>query len=120
LGKWPTNVVHIQSGKILKNLTYGKDLQFDSSSAVGDDGDDIQQHLDRAVVDIIEGAIIKIHAIQSLHPLALEWLRDDLLTRGAREEGDLNRPKWEDLQKQLELFYDGGKRVTDYFQATRK
>lgn len=118
LGKWPTNVVHIQSGKLLKTLKYGTDLIFNGED-VGDDGDNIQQELDKKVMDVDE-AIIQIKLIQSLHPLALEWLRADLLTRGSREEGDLNRPKWDDLAKTLETYYDGGNRVTEYFQATSK
>ncbi|CCH40969.1 Spermidine/putrescine import ATP-binding protein potA [Wickerhamomyces ciferrii] len=118
LGKWPTNVIHIQSGKILKNLKYNKDIQYEGTN--GNDGDDIQQHLSEPVIKTTEDDYIKIQAINSLHPLALEWLRLDLLSRGDREEGDLNRPKWEDLQKELELYYDGGRRVTDYFKATRE
>lgn len=117
LGKWPTNVIHIQSGKILKNLEYEKDIKFEGGN--GADGDGIQQHLYDPIIKATEEDFIKIQSINSLHPLALEWLRLDLISRGEREEGDLNRPKWEDLQKELALYYDGGDRVTDYFKSTR-
>lgn len=117
LGDWPTNVIHIQSGKILRNLKVGADLAFESTN--GNIGDAIQDHMDEPVIKVSEDDFIKIQAINSLHPLALEWLRADLQTRGTREEGDLNRPKWEDLKKELARFFDGGDRVTDYFKATR-
>jgi len=119
LGKWPTNVIHIQSGKILKNLKYDENIRFEGGEN-GVYGDDIQENIEEPIIKTSEDDFIKIQAINSLHPLALEWLRNDLITRGDREEGDLNRPKWQDLQKELELYYDGGKRVTDYFKATRE
>jgi CCR4-NOT complex subunit CAF16 len=119
LGQWPTNVVHIQSGKVLKNMECGKEIVFDNTVSSGNDGDRIQDHMDEPVIKITEEDFIRIQAINSLHPLALEWLRADLMTRGKREEGDLNRPKWEDLQKELAHYFDGGDRVTGYFKATR-
>ncbi|CAM9017323.1 unnamed protein product [Wickerhamomyces anomalus] len=92
---------------------------FDGLGGNGADGDGIQQHLYDPIIKTTEEDFIKIQSINSLHPLALEWLRLDLISRGEREEGDLNRPKWEDLQKELALYYDGGDRVTDYFKSTR-
>lgn len=118
LGQWPTNVIHIQSGKVLKNLDYNKDIVFDRAVG-GADGDMIQDHMSEPVIKITDNDFIRIDSVNSLHPLALEWLRADLMTRGKREEGDLNRPKWEDLQKELDRYYDGGDRVTGYFKATR-
>lgn len=119
LGQWPTNVIHIQSGKVLKNLKCGTDLVYDTSNSVCNDGDGIQDHMDQPVIRITDEDFIRIQAVNSLHPLALEWLRADLMTRGKREEGDLNRPKWEDLEKELKIYFDGGDRITGYFKATR-
>ncbi|KAH3676173.1 hypothetical protein WICMUC_002195 [Wickerhamomyces mucosus] len=105
LGDWPTHIVHIQGGKVLKDLKHGNDITY---------------HNELTKPVITEDDITKIQSIYSLHPLALEWLKNDLQTRGKREEGDLNRPKWEDLERDLKKYFDGGDRVTSYFSATRK
>lgn len=119
LGKWPTHVVHLQSGKVIANLKYGEQIVYSSGDdADGNDGDNIQQSIEDPIVRIEDQNLIKIQPLHSLHPLALEWLREDLLSRGTREE-DKTRPKWDDLQKQLSMYFDGGDRVTGYFKTTR-
>ncbi|KAH3682691.1 hypothetical protein WICPIJ_006354 [Wickerhamomyces pijperi] len=116
LGNWPTNVVHIQAGRVLKNLDYQKDISFVDGSADEKNGSsgDLQESF-----KFINEQQLLINKIKSLHPLALDWLVNDLSSRGTRVE-DKNRVKWDDLKSQLEKFYDGSSdRITEYFKRNR-
>ncbi|PIS57770.1 hypothetical protein CJI97_000820 [Candidozyma auris] len=69
-----------------------------------------------------EGIInrIKVAMAQSLHPLVLHWLRDDLEERGSRED-----EKARIAQRQLDWdnardghYFDKDSKIAQYFQAT--
>lgn len=68
LAKWPNQVYHMKSGKIVNKLDYLKDVEFsevvnakvNGQVAFGDDNNKVV-----------------ISKVNSLHPLALEWLKRD-------------------------------------------
>ncbi|ODV95412.1 hypothetical protein PACTADRAFT_42173 [Pachysolen tannophilus NRRL Y-2460] len=97
---WPTSIVHLSGGKKLQDFSIDQ-IEYVNESESNDE------------------KIIKIAKVNSLHPLALKWLNQDLIARGERSE-DKTRPKWTDLEKEMESkYYDDKGRVTDYFKTTR-
>lgn len=116
LGHWPTNVVHIQAGQVLKNLDYHKDIIFTDAASTKEGASD--GGLEDSFKFINDQQLF-INKIKSLHPLALDWLVHDLTSRGSRAE-DKNRVKWDDLKAELAKFYDGSSdRITEYFKRNR-
>lgn len=103
---WPTHVVHLSGGQKLQDLRIDQ-IEY----VVPKEGEEqLQESLDK----------IQIPKMDSLHPLALRWLQNDLKLRGERSE-DRTRMKFDELEKLLEKnYYDGGAdRVTNYFKSTR-
>lgn len=107
LGNWADRVVHLAGGCVVDNLLRS-DILYTASDAK-------RLCLDR------EQNTVEISPVQSLHPLALEWLKEDIHLRGVdRSQGEKNRPLWEELlARQSKVYYDSPSRVTDYFRRTR-
>ncbi|ODQ82187.1 hypothetical protein BABINDRAFT_31000 [Babjeviella inositovora NRRL Y-12698] len=113
LGNWPDKIIHISGGGKLDDVQL-HDIDFSGASTVS-------QSL--TVTDNNNKRTMQLTAVPSLHPLALYWLTEDILSRGLdREQGEKNRPSWDELKERMEgLFYDGdSSRVTEYFKKTRK
>ncbi|ODV62130.1 putative ATP-binding cassette family ATPase CAF16 [Ascoidea rubescens DSM 1968] len=103
LSTWPTHVIHMSGGKVLKNLEIGKSLIIDDKTH-----------------NISKQERIKLEPVYSIHPLALNWLVQDLVERGSREE-EKNRPTWEELKKKFEhIYFDQPDRVGEYFSRNRR
>lgn len=67
LAKWPDNIYHIKDGRLLNKLDYKKDVKFTVSSQEYSDGD----------VSFDSDSKVSISKVNSLHPLALAWLKRD-------------------------------------------
>lgn len=111
LGKnWCDRVIHLNAGRKTDDVDVSK-IEF------SDDTKEIE------VQKSEEGIInrIKVAMAQSLHPLVLHWLRDDLEERGSRED-----EKARIAQRQLDWdnardghYFDKDLKIAQYFQATR-
>ncbi|KAG0666305.1 CCR4-NOT regulatory complex component [Maudiozyma exigua] len=67
LAQWPDNIYHIKDGRLLDKLDYKKDVEFTISNEKYTNGD----------VTFNKGSHISISKVNSLHPLALAWLKRD-------------------------------------------
>lgn len=110
LGKsWCDRVIHLNEGKKTDDVEIEK-IDF----LTGLDGVNVTKK---------EGAIERIEVAlqESLHPLVLQWLRDDLNERGSREEEQARLSKrindWDNSKDGH--YFDRDSRVNDYFKATR-
>jgi len=111
LGKnWCDRVIHLNGGKMTDNVDIGY-INFEKSSE--------PVHITRNVDKQIEN--IQVALAESLHPLVLHWLREDLEERGSREEEKLKLAKrlndWNNARDGH--YFDSDARLSDYFKATR-
>lgn len=111
LGKdWCDRVIHLNSGRLsdnvdIDNITFEKDTT--------------QVQIKRNPAQEIEN--IRVALAESLHPLVLHWLREDLEERGSREDEKLKIAKrlndWNNARDGH--YFDSDARLSDYFKATR-
>lgn len=111
LGKqWCDRIIHLNSGKM------ADDVGIDHVSFVvpTEQSSDIELSRDRSKVNI--------KLAESLHPLALHWLLEDLEERGSREDEKLRMAaRHNDWNNDRDGHYFDGdeKKMSDYFRATR-
>lgn len=111
LGKsWCDRVIHLNAGRKTDDVDVAK-IEF------SDQTDEIQvQKSSSGVIDRI-----KVALAQSLHPLVLHWLRDDLEERGSREDEKARLAKrqldWDNARDGH--YFDKDLKIGQYFQATR-
>lgn len=109
LGKgWCDRVIHLNAGRIvddvdIANVTFekgGKDVDIQKTGS--------QQQ-------------IRVSPAESMHPLVLHWLRDDLAERGSREDEKARIAKklndWNNARDGH--YFDSDSRLDEYFKATR-
>ncbi|EDO17219.1 hypothetical protein Kpol_1035p32 [Vanderwaltozyma polyspora DSM 70294] len=68
LANWPNRILHMDYGKIVSDVDYKKDIKFTEN--IGD--------MENGKVIKDENNKIIISKVNSLHPLALHWLNNDL------------------------------------------
>ncbi|CDK29071.1 unnamed protein product [Kuraishia capsulata CBS 1993] len=101
LGTWPTEIEHLSGGVQRKHYSL-QDVKFVNKKSE------------------IPVSNLEVEKTDSFHPLALEWLHEDLEARGERTD-DKTRPKWSEVsEKAQSTYFDKSDRVTDYFLRTRK
>lgn len=110
LGKeWCDRVIHLNEGKKTDDIDIAK-INFTADV----DGVAIATNASKEVSNI------DVQLAESLHPLVLHWLHDDLEIRGSREEEKLRIAKkingWDNSQ---DHYFDSDSRLGDYFKATR-
>lgn len=111
LGKdWCDRIIHLNSGKKTD------DIQIDNLEFVA-------KTQSKQEVELSEdGTEIKVELAESLHPLALHWLREDLEERGSREDEKLKMLKrhndWNN-SRDGKYFNGDENKINDYFKATR-
>lgn len=110
LGKnWCDRVIHLNAGKKADDVGVEK---IDFSLEV----EEIEVLKTGGIIDRI-----KVALAQSLHPLVLHWLRDDLEERGSREEEKARiaqrRLDWDNARDGH--YFDKDSKISQYFQATR-
>lgn len=69
---WCDRLIHLNAGRIVNNLVAEKDVEFSAELP--------------SLTVSTEGGKYKVGLAQSLHPLALHWLHQDLEERGSRED----------------------------------
>lgn len=111
LGKeWCDRVIHLNEGKKTDDVDISKIFFRPDIDAVAIDRDENQQI-----------AKIEVELAQSLHPLVLQWLHEDLEIRGSRAEEKLRMAKkiydWDNARDGH--YFDKDSRLNDYFKATR-
>ena len=77
LATWPDNVVHLKDGKIIDQLDYTKDVEFRNDSDKNSNGKVIFHSPEHVINPHTDKPSISISRVNSLHPLALAWLRND-------------------------------------------
>lgn len=112
LGKnWCDRVIHLNSGYKTDDVPIEK---IDFTTDVSD------VEIKKEPAGIIEK--IKVALAESLHPLVLHWLKDDLEERGSREEEKAKiakrRVDWDNAKDRH--FFDQDARLSEYFKATRR
>lgn len=63
---------------------------------------------------------IKVALAESLHPLVLHWLKEDLEERGSREDEKEKMAKRVNDWDNEKHYFDKDSRLADYFKATRR
>lgn len=111
LGKsWCDRVIHLNGGRMSDDVNV-HNISFDKNAE--------QVHIDRSALGQIEK--IDVALAESLHPLVLHWLREDLEERGSREEEKIKMAKrlndWNNARDGH--YFDSDSRLSDYFKATR-
>lgn len=110
LGKdWCDRVIHLNDGK------KADDVAIDNISFT-QDHEEVQISRDsRGVV-----SRIKVALAESLHPLVLRWLKEDLTERGSRDDEKAKMArKVNEWNNARDGHYFSDNRVSDYFKATR-
>lgn len=107
LGKnWCDRIIHLNEGMKVDDINMN-DIEFVFK----------KENLQRA-----NDKTIQVELAESLHPLALNWLREDLRERGSREEEKTKMAKRQDdwNNAREENYFDGNEsKLKDYFKATR-
>lgn len=110
LGKdWCDRVIHLNDGKkaddvLIDNISFTNDLE--------------EVQISRDSNSMISW--IKVALAESLHPLVLRWLLEDLTERGSRDEEKAKMArKLNDWNNVRDGRYFSDSRVSDYFKATR-
>lgn len=100
---WWDHLIHLRGGMVVDEVLSNQ-LEFKVSG------------------DVKTGKVVEVGLSESLHPLALHWLNEDLVERGSREEEKLRRAKrhneW-DNERDGHYFDAGGDKLKDYFKGTR-
>lgn len=74
LAKWPDKIIHIKKGFIVEQIDYKKDVEFVMPSSHGTNNStngDVKYHDEDAKPKI------SVSKVDSLHPLAVSWLKRD-------------------------------------------
>lgn len=74
LAKWPDKIIHIKKGFIVEQIDYKKDVEFVMPSSHGTNAStngDVKYHEDGSEPKI------SVSKVDSLHPLAVSWLKGD-------------------------------------------
>lgn len=74
LAQWPDKIIHIKKGFIVDELNYKEDVEFvlpNSHGTSGDTNGDVKYNEDETTPRI------SVSKVNSLHPLALSWLKRD-------------------------------------------
>lgn len=110
LGKeWCDRVIHLCDGKKADDVSID-DITFTN------DAEEVQISRSNGVI-----SWIKVALAESLHPLVLRWLQDDLTERGSREEEkEKMARKLNDWDNARDGQYFNDSRISDYFKATRE
>lgn len=69
LAAWPDYVIHMQSGKIVARLDYKNDVKFRNAKEDSEANGKVAINEEQNKIDIVR--------LNSLHPLAIEWLKGD-------------------------------------------
>ncbi|KAK6462477.1 ATP-binding cassette transporter activity protein [Scheffersomyces coipomensis] len=109
LGKnWCDRLIHVNAGLKVDDINM-EDIEFSSN-------------IDTVEVDTRPAKRVKIPMAESLHPLALQWLNEDLAQRGSREDERLLMARrhndWNNARDGKYFDADDDK-LKDYFKATR-
>lgn len=104
LGKnWWDHLIHLRGGMVVDEVL----------------SDQLQFKVDGGVK---VGPTVEVGLSESLHPLALHWLNDDLIERGSRDEEKERRARrhneWNN-ERDGHYFDAGGDKLKDYFKGTR-
>ncbi|OBA19240.1 P-loop containing nucleoside triphosphate hydrolase protein [Metschnikowia bicuspidata var. bicuspidata NRRL YB-4993] len=107
---WCDRVIHLNEGRKTDDIDISK-INFEK------DIDGVKIHTNASK----EVEMIDVALAESLHPLVLQWLKDDLTIRGSREEEQARiRHKlngWDNARDGH--YFDKDAKVKDYFKATR-
>lgn len=111
LGKdWCDRVIHLNGGRKSDDVPIDK-IDFTTETKTVD--------IAKEPTGIIQR--IKVALAESLHPLVLHWLKDDLEERGSREEEKAKiaqrRVDWDNARDGH--YFDRDARLGEYFKATR-
>lgn len=103
---WCDRIIHLNEGMKVEDI----DMQ------------DIDFVVKKDLKESSSGKGIQVELSESLHPLALNWLRDDLIERGTREEEKIKLAKrhndWNNARDGS--YFDADEStLKDYFKATR-
>lgn len=80
---FPTHVMHLSSGKIVRQLDFNRDIEFTKVVADNKYGD-IEDILDsKKHLELLDDhrSTVQIHSVHSIHPLALQWLTTDYISK---------------------------------------
>ncbi|VEU21084.1 DEKNAAC101965 [Brettanomyces naardenensis] len=117
LGEWPTEVMHLNGGIIVKRYV-PKDIHFVNESKQPVEEEDIKEDINKQRHE--RRSVVLIQKIKSFYPLALKWLKEDLGVRGERTD-DTSKPKYEELTRRLvKYYYDDKDRIGEYFTKTQQ
>lgn len=109
--KWCDNIIHLNAGRKVDEIDI-HNIEFTMPTEESISEVKLLEDRRRAVIELAE----------SLHPLALHWLKEDLIERGSREEEKVkmqNRHNdWNNTRDGS--YFDGDdKTLSNYFKATR-
>lgn len=103
---WCDRIIHLNSGYMTDDINMA-DVAFTPDQSVGVD---------------VASSQVRISLAESLHPLALHWLEQDLVERGSREEEKEKmrnrRNDWDNARDGH--YFDNDSNLSEYFKATRK
>lgn len=108
--EWCDRVIHLNEGKKTDDVDISK-IHFKADV----EGASIEKDSNNQVSNI------DVQLAQSLHPLVLRWLHEDLEVRGSREEEKLRMANkingWDNARDGH--YFDKDSRLGEYFKATR-
>ncbi|QPG73181.1 hypothetical protein FOA43_000487 [Brettanomyces nanus] len=117
LGEWPTQVVHLNGGIIVKKYR-PEDIDFINGAERPVEETELKE--DAKMERQERRSHVVINKIKSFYPLALKWLNEDLHVRGERTD-DNTKPKYEELtQRLVKFYYDDQDRISKYFERTQQ
>lgn len=115
LGEWPTEVIHLNGGIIVRRYNPDK-IHFLNEAKVPVDEKEIDD--DHSKLKNERQMEVFITKIKSFYPLALKWLEDDLKKRGERTD-DKTKPDFDELTRKLvRFYYDDQDNIDSYFKQT--
>lgn len=102
--RWCDRILHLSEGKITDDFEMDKVKFVDSSTK-----------------NVHGPNEVDVSRSESLHPLALAWLKEDLETRGSREEEKARRKRQLDewLSTDDNYFDASNSKIEEYFKASR-
>ncbi|KAI3406840.2 CAF16 [Candida oxycetoniae] len=112
LGKeWCDRILHIDAGVLLNDVKM-ESVEFTETRGAGNESSSVK----------VEHNLIQINKSETLHPLALFWLNQDLVRRGSREEEKIKmRQRHSDWvnSKDASYFDADEDKLKSYFKSTR-
>lgn len=70
LATWPDKIIHVKSGHIVDELNYKKDVEFLTKNDDNSENGHVTFNKDKSPT-------VSVNKVNSLHPLAVEWLKRD-------------------------------------------